>query len=273
MKSSIKNIGLIVFSFFLLLMIAWRVEQKPTIYLIGDSTVDDGSGNNGLWGWGKFFPQFFDSSKIAIRNYAQGGTSARTFQTNGIWDKRINKRGMWDTVYSKIKKGDYLIIQFGLNDQGKIDDTARARGTLVGIGNDSVNIYNAVTKQNETVHSFGWYMRKFIQQAKAKGATVIVCSSIPKNDWKDGKLVRGELGFAKWALDVAKEEKVYSIDLNSMVADAYDAEGEAAVTEKYHIPKDHVHTVSQGAILNASILTIGIKKIPKCDLKDYLLSK
>ena len=103
MKYSIKNIGWIIFSFFLLSMIAWRVEQKPTLYLIGDSTVDDGSGNNGLWGWGKFLPQFFDTSKIAIRNYAQGGTSARTFQTNGIWDKRINKRGMWDTVYSKIK--------------------------------------------------------------------------------------------------------------------------------------------------------------------------
>ena len=180
---------------------------------------------------------------------------------------------MWDTVYSKIKKGDYLIIQFGLNDQGKIDDTARARGTLVGIGNDSVDIYNAVTKQKETVHSFGWYMRKFIQQAKAKGATVIVCSSIPKNEWKDGKLIRGELGFAKWALDVAIEEKAFSIDLNSMVADVYDAEGEAAVTEKYHIAKDHVHTVKEGAILNASLVAKGIGELTKCNLKKNLLKK
>jgi len=263
--------------FYLLLLLSISLsftfikKEKPILYLIGDSTVDDGSGNNGLWGWGKFLPQFFDTTKISIRNYAQGGTSARTFQTNGIWDKKINKRGMWDTVYAKIKKGDYLIIQFGLNDQGKIDDTARARGTLRGIEKDSVQIYNAVTKQNETVHSFGWYMQKFIQQAKAKGATVIVCSTIPKNEWKNGKLIRGELGFAEWALEIAKKENVFSIDLNTLIANLYDSEGEVAVTQKYHIEKDHVHTVMQGAILNASIVAKGVGELINCKLKEYLL--
>ena len=247
-----------------------KENVKPTLYLIGDSTVDDGSGNNGLWGWGKFLPTFFDTSKITIRNYGQGGTSARTFQTGGIWDKKINKRGMWDTVYAKLTKGDFLMIQFGLNDQGKIDDTARARGTLKGIGDTSVNIYNAVIKQNETVYSFGHYMRNFIRLAREKGATVIVCSSIPKNDWKDGKLLRGELGFAGWALDVAKAEKALSIDLNSMIADAYDAEGEVAVTEKYHIAKDHVHTTTNGAILNAMMVAKGVRELKDCNLKTYL---
>ncbi len=246
-------------------------KEKPTLYLIGDSTVDNGSGNNGLWGWGKFLHQFFDTTKISIRNYAQGGTSARTFQTNGIWDKKINKRGMWDTVFAKLKKGDYLVIQFGLNDQGKIDDTARARGTLKGIGNDSVNIYNAVTKQPETVRSFGWYMRQFIHQAKSKGATVIVCSSIPKNNWKDGKLLRGELGFAEWALQVANEENVLSIDLNRMIADVYEAEGQTAVTEKYHIATDVTHTTAAGATLNASLVAQGIKQFKKGSLKSFLV--
>lgn len=244
-------------------------KRKPTVWLIGDSTVDDGSGNNGLWGWGKFFPSFFDTSKVAIRNYGQGGTSARTFQTGGIWDKKINKRGMWDTVYAKLAKGDYLIIQFGLNDQGPVADSSRARGTLKGIGEDSLQIYNVVTKQNETVHSFGWYMRRFIRQAKAKGVTVIVCSSIPKNDWKDSKLLRGELGFADWALQVAKEEKALSIDLNTLIADVYDAEGQAAVTEKYHTVKDHVHTTTAGATLNASLVTKGIQNLKDCKLKNF----
>jgi len=76
--------------------------KKHKLYLIGDSTVDQGSGNNGLWGWGKYLPLFFDTEKISIFNYAQGGTSARTFYTNGIWDKKINKRGMWDTVSPQI---------------------------------------------------------------------------------------------------------------------------------------------------------------------------
>jgi lysophospholipase L1-like esterase len=245
-------------------------KDKPTVYLIGDSTVDNGSGNNGLWGWGKYLPQFFDTSKIAIRNYAQGGTSARTFFTNGIWDKRINKRGLWDSVFSKLKSNDYLIIQFGLNDQGPIDDTARARGTIKGIGQDSISIYNYVTKQQETVHSFGWYLTKFIHQAKSKNVHVIVCSSIPRNVWKDGKLVRGENGFADWALEVAKQENVESIDLNNLIADAYDLEGEKLVTEKYHIEKDKTHTTEAGAILNASMLVKGLESLKKNNLKKYI---
>lgn len=247
-----------------------KPKDKPVLYLIGDSTVDDGSGNNGLWGWGKFLHEFVDTNKVSIKNYAQGGTSARTFFTGGIWDKKINKRGMWDTVSIKMKKGDYLLIQFGLNDQGRIDDTARARGTLKGIGDTSMIIYNAVTKQNETVYSFGWYLKQFIQQAKAKGVTVIVCSSIPKNDWKDGKLVRGEKGFANWALHVAEQEKVFSIDLNNLIADAYDAEGELAVTTKYHIEKDKTHTTKYGATLNASLVAKGFAALKGCNLRNCL---
>ena len=246
-------------------------KQKPVLYLIGDSTVDHGSGNNDLWGWGKYLPQFFDTNKVVIRNYAQGGTSTRTFFTGGIWDKKINKRGLWDTVSVNMKKGDFLMIQFGLNDNGRIDDSARARGTLKGIGNDSVSIYNLVTKKQEVVYSFGWYLRKFIQHAKQKGVTVIVCSTIPTNRWKDGKLIRGENGFAEWALQVAKEENVFSIDLNNRIADVYDSEGEQLVTTKYHIEKDKTHTTSQGAILNASIVAQGIADLQKCPLKNALL--
>ncbi len=245
-------------------------KEKPVLYLIGDSTVDNGSGNNGLWGWGKFLHEFVDTNKVSIRNYAQGGTSARTFFTGGIWDKKINKRGMWDTVSTKMKKGDYLLIQFGLNDQGRIDDTARARGTLKGIGDTTVNIYNTVTKKQETVYSFGWYLKQFIQQAKAKGVTVIVCSSIPKNEWKDGKLVRGEKGFAEWALQVAAQEKTYAIDLNNLIADVYDSEGEAAVTTKYHIEKDKTHTTKDGATLNASLVAKGFAALKGCNLKHCL---
>ncbi|MCX6300280.1 MAG: rhamnogalacturonan acetylesterase [Bacteroidetes bacterium] len=269
MNQVLKYKYCILLIFILCSSIAWQIEKKPTIYLIGDSTVDNGSGNNGLWGWGKFLDRFFDTTRINIKNYAQGGTSARTFQNNGIWDKRINKRGMWDTVYAKLKKGDYLIIQFGLNDAGKIDDTARARGTLHGIGDDSIVIYNAVTKQQETVRSFGWYLRKFIQQAKSKGVSVIVCSSVPKNVWKDGKIVQGENGFASWALEVAAKEKASSINLNKMIAEKYDLLGEEIVTKQFHFGTDNTHTTEPAAILNASLVAKGILSLKKCDLKNY----
>jgi lysophospholipase L1-like esterase len=269
MNEMLKYKYCILLIFILCSSIAWQVQQKPTIYLIGDSTVDNGSGNNGLWGWGKFFDRFFDTTRIDIKNYAQGGTSARTFQTNGIWDKKINKRGMWDTVYAKLKKGDYLIIQFGLNDAGKIDDSARARGTLHGIGEDSTIIYNAVTKQQETVYSFGWYLRNFIRQAKSKGVSVIVCSSIPRNIWKEGKIVQGENGFASWALEVATKEKVYSIDLNKKIAEKYDSLGEELVTKQFHFGADNTHTTEPAAILNASLVVKGILGLQKCGLKKY----
>jgi rhamnogalacturonan acetylesterase len=250
-----------------------KSDKRPTLFLIGDSTVDHGKGGNGLWGWGKFLPQFFDTTKVVIKNYAVGGTSTRTFQTNGIWNPKLNSRGMWDTVYSKLQKGDYLIIQFGLNDQSAVNDSTRSRGTLNGIGIDSVVIVNGLTHKQETVHSFGWYLRRFIVQAKSKGATVIVCSSVPRNKWIEDKLIRNENGFPSWAMEVAKAEDVASIDLNTLIANEYDKEGRVAVTEKYHISKDDTHTVEAGAILNASIVASSIAKMKNCGLSKFVIKK
>ncbi|MFX5752271.1 hypothetical protein ABTE32_22895, partial [Acinetobacter baumannii] len=72
------------------------------------------------------------------------------------------------------------MMQFGHNDSSPLDDTARARGTIKGIGEDSTEIYNPIRKMKEMVHTYGWYMRKFANDAKAKGATVIICSPIPR---------------------------------------------------------------------------------------------
>jgi lysophospholipase L1-like esterase len=263
----------IIFALALVCISATTKKSNPTLYIIGDSTVEGGRGNNGLWGWGKFLPQFFDTTKISIKNYARGGTSARTFQTNAVPEFMKISRGFWDSVSVKMKKGDYLIIQFGLNDQGAVNDTARARGTLHGTGEDSVTIINSLTKKSEVVHTFGWYMRRFVTQAKAKGVSVIVCSSIPRNKWENDKTVRGESGFAGWALQVANEEKVFSIDLNSKIADVYDREGKQAVTDKYHIAKDATHTTEGGALLNASIVAQEIRGLKNCTLKKYLIDK
>jgi hypothetical protein len=80
-------------------------------------------------------------------------------------------------------------MQFGHNDASPLDDTARARGTIKGIGDDSTEIYNPIRKINEVVHSYGWYMRRFVKDTKAKGAIPIVCSLIPRDNWKDGKVI------------------------------------------------------------------------------------
>src|ERR1035437_4826869 len=96
----------------------------PTFHIIGDSTVRSGGGS-GNWGWGDRITPFFDTSKISLVNHAIAGRSARTFYTDGHWEKTI----------ATIKPGDFLIAQFGHNDGGGIGGpTAKGRGRGQGLG-------------------------------------------------------------------------------------------------------------------------------------------
>ena len=236
-------------------------KEKPVFYIIGDSTVrnGDGNGKNQQWGWGSFIADHFDTTKIGIRNHAIGGRSSRTFITEGRWDK----------ILATLKKGDYVIMQFGHNDAGPLDDTARARGTIKGIGDESKEIYNPIAKKQELVYTYGWYMRKYIRDAKAKEAIAIVCSPIPRNDWKEGKVIRSSESYAKWANEVAKQEGAYFIDLNEIVASKYEEIGTEKV--KPFFPVDHTHTNIDGAKLNAELVIKALKEMKPGKLKKYLL--
>ena len=235
-------------------------QRKPTLFIIGDSTVrnGDGTGKNGQWGWGSVIDSYFDTTHIRIENDALGGRSSRTFITEGRWDR----------VLSKLQKGDYVLMQFGHNDSGPLDDTARARGTIRGIGAESKEIYNPITKQKEVVYTYGWYMRHYIRDTKAKGAIPIVCSPIPRNDWQDGKVKRGKGDYGGWAEQVAKEEDAYFIDLNSLIAAQYDVLGPEKVGSFF--PADHTHTNKEGAVLNAAAVVAGIRSDGGLTLRNYL---
>jgi len=251
-------IAVLLFSSFVIL----HTKEKPTLFFIGDSTVKNGKGDGAgnMWGWGDLMAPLFDTTKIKIENDALGGTSSRTFLTKGLWDK----------VLVKIQKGDYLIIQFGHNDNGPLDDTSRARGTIKGVGDSAKEIYNPITKQQELVHTYGWYLSKFVNEARAKGATVFICSPIPRNDWKDGKLIRyNGTGYGLWAKQTAEATGAYFIDLNSITADTYDAMGPDAVKPLF--PNEHTHTSREGAAINAASIVKGIKALKKCALKKYIL--
>jgi lysophospholipase L1-like esterase len=237
-------------------------KEKPVFYIIGDSTVrnGDGSGKNQQWGWGSFMVDHFDTNKISIRNHAIGGRSSRTFITEGRWDR----------ILATLRKGDYVIMQFGHNDGGPLDDTSRARGSIRGVGEESKEVYNPIMKKQEVVHSYGWYMRKYIKDTKEKGAIPIVCSPIPRNDWKDGKVARSSESYSKWAEQVAKEEGAFFINLNDIVALKYEEMGADKV--KPFFPVDHTHTNIDGAKLNAELVTEAIKAIKPGKLKKYLVN-
>lgn len=222
----------------------------PTLWIVGDSTVRNGHGDgaNGQWGWGDLLSMYFDTSKINLVNRAIGGRSSRTFITEGHWQE----------VLDELKPGDFVMVQFGHNDSGPLDDTSRARGSLPGIGDDTREIENPILKRHETVHTYGWYMRQYVVQAKAKGATVIVCTLVSRKIWKDGHIARsGADSYGGWAREIAAQEHAPLIDLNEIIARQYDAMGQAAVEPMFADP--HTHTSLEGAKLNARAVVIGLK--------------
>ena len=247
----------------LIFQINVQAKQKPTVFTIGDSTVKNGQGNGagGLWGWGDPFQQYFDTSKVAVKNHALGGTSSRTFQT----------KGLWKAVLDQLKKGDFVLMQFGHNDGSAINDDSRARGTIKGVGEETEEIDNILTKEHEVVHSYGWYLRKMVREAKAKGATPIIVTPIPRNDWENGKIKRTPNSYPDWAMEVARQEKVMFIDLNKRLSEKLDELGESKVTGTYFYSRDHTHTSAEGAKMAASLVFEGIWENSKCKLNRYLL--
>ena len=243
-------------------------KDKPTLYIIGDSTVRNN--NRPQCGWGEKINEFLDTTQISISNQAMAGRSTRTF----IKEKR------WDKVLSTLKPGDFVIMQFGHN-EGSKPDTSRGgnRGVLRGTGDETVDL---LWKDStiETVHTYGWYLKKFVSDAKAKGTIAIICSMIPRNQWDNkikgdstsGKIVkRANNDFGKWAKEVAASEGAFFIDLNKISADKYDVLGPDEVKKLFH--GDHTHTNEDGARLNAASVEEGIKLLKNLQLNNYLKEK
>lgn len=233
--------------------------KLPTIFVVGDSTANNHA--NGALGWGDPFIGYFNPNKVNVLNRARGGRSSRTFITEGLWDK----------VLSEMKKGDYVLIQFGHNDAGAINDASRARGSLPGIGEETEEIDNQLTKKHEIVHTYGWYMRKMIADTKVKGVTPIVLSLTVRNIWKDGRVERGPGKYGEWSAEIAKSQGVIFIDLTKLIADKYESMGEVKV--KAMFGPDHTHTSRAGAELNASLVVAGLRMIKGRPFNRYLSAK
>ena len=135
--------SLIIINILLLSVSTPAKHPLPTLFIIGDSTVRNST--KGLQGWGDAIDSFFDQTRIKIDNRARGGRSSRTFITEGLWDQ----------VLAELKPGDFVLMQFGHNDGGAINDASRARGSLRGAGDETEEIDNLLTKKHEVVHTYG----------------------------------------------------------------------------------------------------------------------
>lgn len=232
--------------------------KLPTLWIIGDSTVRNGQGDgaNGQWGWGDEIAPYFKTDRINVVNRAVGGRSSRTYY-----------EFHWPAVLRMMKRGDFVLMQFGHNDSGPLDDKARARGTIPGVGDETKTIDNPITRKREVVHTYGWYLRQMVEQTREKGGTPIVLSLIPRKIWQDGKVRREQ--YAGWAKEVAQQEHAAFVDLNAIVAGRYDAMGPAAVDGLFGDP--HTHTNLAGAKLNAKCVVEGLRKLKHDPLKKYLV--
>lgn len=224
-----------------------RAQQYhvPRIFVVGDSTAANGV--EGARGWGRHLAAYFDPAAVRVENRARGGRSSRTFVTEGLWED----------VRAQLQPRDVVLIQFGHNDGGRINDARRARGSLPGLGDESREIHNEQTGEHETVHTYGWYLRKMIAETRERGATPILVSLTVRNIWKEGRVERGSGRYSQWTRELAEAENVAFIDLTNLAADAYEQLGAEEVARLF--PRDHTHTNDEGAKLNARLVVEGFK--------------
>lgn len=236
-----------------------REKGKPVVFFTGDSTVkNEDKDDTGMWGWAAQASTVFDEKKITLANCAKAGRSTRTY---------LNE-GRWDMVYNSLQPGDFVLIQFGHNDIGPINDS-KMRGVIPGTS-DSTHVYRMKDSgKYELVYTFGWYLKKFIQDVREKGATPILVSLTPRNEWKNGKIERRNDTYGKWYREVVEETGVELVDLHNITADYLDKKcGNKDKAMKYY-KRDHTHTSLLGAKTNAKSVAKGLKK-NKSALAKYL---
>ena len=252
-----------------------REEGKPVVFFTGDSTVKNADkDDNGMWGWASQAQTVFDESKITLFNAARAGRSTRSFIREGLWDE----------VYNSLQPGDFVTIQFGHNDICPITDQ-KARGVIPGT-KDTLHVYKLDNGQYEVVYSFGWYLKKMIDDVREKGATPILVSLTPRNEWPNGKIERRDDSYGKWYREVIEETGVEFVDMHNLSADFLDkkfalkrlsADKEKAKQEVARIKekagkyfkKDHTHASKTGAQMNALSMAKGLRQ-NKSELAKYL---
>lgn len=244
-----------------------RKDDQPVVFITGDSTVKNTDRDeDGQWGWGSLAGEIFDTDRVTLMNAAMAGRSCRSYL----------REGRWDRVIEDVRPGDFVLIQFGHNDAGKELDRGKARNDITGTA-DSSHVYHvrpdnpsadpAALARYETVYTFGWYLRKMIDDVREKGATPILVSLTPRNEWTSGKIERRNDSFGRWYRDVVEQTGVAFIDLHNITADALDQLGQAE-TQAYY-KGDHTHTSKQGARLNAQSIAKGLHQI-NSPLAQYL---
>ena len=232
-----------------------RHPGRPVVFITGDSTVkNNDKDDDGMWGWGAFAQQVLDTKKVTPVNCAKAGRSLRSYLNEGRWDK----------VCNSIQPGDYVLIPFGHNDLGN-PAGAKARNEINAV-EDTCHVYKMEgSGRYELVYSFGWYLRKYIDDVRERGGKPVIVSLTPRNIWKDGKIERRNDTYGQMYRAVAAETATPFIDLHNIAADRLDKMGQKKATACFN--HDHTHMSKAGASAVAKDVAKAFKKLLKEEAK------
>lgn len=203
--------------------------------------------------WGHYLKNYLT---ISVNNLAVNGRSTRSF---------INE-GKWKSLLDSTSAGDFVIIEMGHNDDTDPTTDTKDRGTLPGAGEETV-VVTTSTGTKETVHTFGWYLRKMVADVKAKNAVPIISGMVPRNYWK-GETLQADWPFADTAKQVAQQAGVQYADHTKYSVAAFQALG--ATKAKTYFPNDNTHTNPAGAQINTKTFAQAVKCGSNIGLASYL---
>jgi lysophospholipase L1-like esterase len=187
-----------------------RADKVPTIYLLGDSTVCD-QPSEPYSSWGQMLTRFFQSG-VVVANHAESGESLKS----SLGARRLDK------VISLIRPGDYLLIQYGHNDE-------KEKGDDVG----AFTTYKADLK-------------KFVAAARERGATPVLITPVQGRTFDaQGRITNSHGNYPDAVRQVAREENVALIDLHAMSTRFYEALGPERSKLAFKDGEEHITTTTE----------------------------
>jgi len=216
----------------------------PQVYLVGDSTMSDMPATNPRQGWGMLFRPLFKHPEN-VKNLAVNGESTRSCVESGHWKE----------IVGGLKPGDFVLIQYGHNDEVK-EKTERYTDPV----------------------AFGDYLRTFVRDVRAKGATPILATPVCRRKFDDsGRIVPTHGPYPDVTRTVAKEERVPLLDLERMTEHWLESTGPEASKAFFvgrrnsRLPpgkEDIEHFVETGAARVAGLAADNIRaqKLPLAEL-------
>lgn len=276
-KRNRKRISCLLSALLLLVMsIGWSVmamaddavnkdSSKPTVWIIGDSTVSSFADNYYYprYGWGTQIDKYLDGT-YEVKNIALSGRSSKSY----VNDKEYKE------LTAGMKQGDYLLIGFGHNDEkAEADRYTDPNGDYKTAGSFANSLYE-----------------NYIKPAQAAGTTVILCTPIVRRtataEWSDSNLhITKDSGdfkggdYAQSIRNLGKELNIPVVDMTKMTKELYDTLGPDetvnlhAWTSSKATSVDNTHTNIYGGTYNAYLVTKTIKELGVAGISEHIIAK